>query len=214
MRNVYAETSCPNDKGSHEMLSHLLRRAPQGVLARGLKTLSPSPPASKRVVPLTAQTYPSMTRSPSYARLQPAHLEYFASVLGADRVLTDSELVETYNTDWTRKYKGQSSCVLRPSTTEEVASILAYCHREGIAVVPQAGNTGVVGGSVPVFDEVILSVSLMNQVKAFDDVSGIITCQAGCILENLDKYCSDRGFMMPLGEVACGDLSVDSLVSQ
>lgn len=49
-----------------------------------------------------------------------------------------------------------------------------------LAVVPQGGNTGLVGGSVPVFDEIVLSTSLMNKIIAFDDISGIVTCQVTC----------------------------------
>jgi FAD/FMN-containing dehydrogenase len=107
--------------------------------------------------------------------------------------------IDTYNTDWTHKYKGQGPCVLRPKTTKEISDILKYCYEQSIAVVPQAGNTGLVGGSVPVFDEIILSSSRMNSVIEFDEDSGILTCEAGCILENLDNYLAERGFMMPLG---------------
>ena len=55
-------------------------------------------------------------------------------------------------------------------------------------MVPQAGNTSLVGGSVPLFDEVILSVRKMNSVLAFDDVTGIVSAQAGAILQDLDEY--------------------------
>lgn len=56
------------------------------------------------------------------------------------------------------KYKGESKVVLKPKSTEEVSKIVAYCVKEGIAITPQGGNTGLVGGSVPVYDEVILSL--------------------------------------------------------
>ncbi|KAI0226502.1 D-lactate ferricytochrome c oxidoreductase [Massospora cicadina] len=60
------------------------------------------------------------------------------------------------------------------------------------------GNTGLVGGSVPVFDEIVLSLSNLNRVRSFDPVSGVIVAEAGCILESLNDYLKPRGFMMPL----------------
>lgn len=78
----------------------------------------------------------------------------------------------SYNNDWMDKYFGDSSLLLKPKTTEEVSKIMAYCYHNRIAVVPQGGNTGLVGGGVPVYDELILSTEAMNSVREFDDVSG------------------------------------------
>jgi D-2-hydroxyglutarate dehydrogenase len=69
------------------------------------------------------------------------------------------------------KYQGSSRLALRPSSTDEVSQLLAYCSLRRLAVVPQAGNTGLVGGSVPVFDEIILNMSSMNKIISFDEVS-------------------------------------------
>lgn len=65
-----------------------------------------------------------------------------------------------------RKYRGTAAVVLRPKTTEEVSAAMRYCSDHTLAVVPQGGNTGLVGGSVPVFDEVVLSTSLMKSILA------------------------------------------------
>lgn len=61
---------------------------------------------------------------------------------------------------------------MRPKTTEEVSAILKYCNERKLAVVPQGGNTGLVGGSVPVFDEIVVSTQLMNQIISLDEISG------------------------------------------
>ena len=74
----------------------------------------------------------------------------------------DDDLIMQYNHDWINKFHGHSSIVVRPQTTAEVSSILAYCHEHKIGVVPQAGNTGLVGGSVPIADEIILSIQKLN----------------------------------------------------
>lgn len=71
-----------------------------------------------------------------------------------------------------RIFTGYSRCVLKPKTTEEVSSILKFCNTERLAVCPQGGNTGLVGGSVPVFDEIVISTALMNKIISLDDTSG------------------------------------------
>ncbi|KAF7279777.1 hypothetical protein GWI33_006760 [Rhynchophorus ferrugineus] len=107
----------------------------------------------------------------------------------------------------------RNSCVLKPKTTEEVSKILSFCNDNRIAVCPQGGNTGLVGGSVPVFDEVVLSTSLMNQIYDINDTSGVLICQAGCILEVLDEALADHGLMMPLDLGAKGSCHVGGNVS-
>jgi hypothetical protein len=66
--------------------------------------------------------------------------------------------------DWLGKYVGNSRVALKPKSTEQVAALLSHCNRRALAVVPQGGNTGLVGGSIPVFDEVVISLAAMNQV--------------------------------------------------
>lgn len=72
------------------------------------------------------------------------------------------------------KYSGETQVVVKPRSTDEVSKILAYCAKNTIAVVPQGGNTGLVGGSVPVYDEVVISLQGMNRIRSFDRVSGIL----------------------------------------
>jgi len=63
--------------------------------------------------------------------------------------------------------------VLRPRTTVDVSEILRYCNSHRLAVVPQGGNTGLVGGSIPVFDEIVISMQLMNRILSFDKLAGM-----------------------------------------
>lgn len=69
-------------------------------------------------------------------------------------------------------FLGASQVVLRPKSTEEVSAILKYCNEKKLAVVPQGGNTGLVGGSVSVFDEIVISTQLMNSIINLDEISG------------------------------------------
>ena len=127
------------------------------------------------------------------------------------KALTDS--LDGYNTDWMNTVRGQSQLVLRPQNTEQVSAVLAYCNEHNLAVVPQGGNTGLVGGSNPVFDEIILSTSLMNQIEHVDNVSGILVAQAGCILDELNNHLSDHGLMMPLDLGAKGSCQLGGNLS-
>ncbi|KXZ53063.1 hypothetical protein GPECTOR_8g57 [Gonium pectorale] len=115
--------------------------------------------------------------------------------------------------DWQKKYVGRSRVALKPRTTEQVSELLRYCSSRRLAVVPQGGNTGLVGGSVPVFDEVVISTAAMNRVLHFDEVSGALVAQAGCVLQSLDEFVGQRGFMMPLDLGAKGSCQIGGNVS-
>lgn len=95
----------------------------------------------------------------------------FDSPDGSWQPVTEDDLI-AYNKDWMDKYVGHSQLLLKPKSTEEVSKIMAYCHKERIAVCPQGGNTGLVGGGTPVYDEVILSTEAMKEIRHFDEVSG------------------------------------------
>ncbi|XP_057599836.1 D-2-hydroxyglutarate dehydrogenase, mitochondrial isoform X3 [Hippopotamus amphibius kiboko] len=129
------------------------------------------------------------------------------------RVITDPQELEAPNVDWLRTVRGSSKVLLRPRTCQEVAHILRYCHERNLAVSPQGGNTGMVGGSTPVFDEIIVSTALMNQVISFHDVSGVLVCQAGCVLEELSRHVEARGFVMPLDLGAKGSCHIGGNVA-
>lgn len=157
-------------------------------------------------VELTSTRYNGVKRG-QYSKVTEDDIKAFESFIRS-RVVTDLQEIAPHNVDWLKMVIGTSKLLLKPKTTKEVSDILTYCNSRRLAVVPQGGNTGLVGGSVPVFDEIILSTSLMNQVLSFDDVSGILICQAGCILESLDKLMEEQGFIMPLDLGAKGSCHI------
>lgn len=140
-------------------------------------------------------------------------MEFFRRVLGEKGVVVDPEELQVANTDWMGKYKGSSPLLLRPRDTQQVSQVLQHCNERRLAVVPQGGNTGLVGGGVPVHDEIILSTGSMKQIVGFDEVSGILVCEAGCILEVLDQYLAARGFAMPLDLGAKGSCQLGGNVA-
>ncbi|OWZ09570.1 D-2-hydroxyglutarate dehydrogenase, partial [Phytophthora megakarya] len=158
----------------------------------------------------TARAFSTPARNAALASWTDDDKTYFQQLLKPESVLTELDDTEAYTVDWLKKYRAQSSrqMVLKPKTTEQVSAILKYCNERNLPVVPQGGNTGLVGGSVPVYDEIVLSTSSMNSVISFDEVSGILVCEAGCILENLDNHVAKHGYMMPLDLGAKGTCQI------
>ncbi|KAG5190927.1 FAD-binding domain-containing protein [Tribonema minus] len=140
-------------------------------------------------------------------------IDVFRSIVGEEGLVTDAEDLVPYNTDWMKKWSGSSRVVVLPKTTVQVSRVLAHCHARAIAVVPQGGNTGLVGGSIPTRDEVILSTSRLNEIVAFDAAGGVLTCGAGCVLEALDAYLTPRGHCVPLDLGAKGTCQIGGNVS-
>src|SRR5512142_55313 len=75
--------------------------------------------------------------------------EELAGITGEANVLTGRDVMAGYVTDWTGRYRGTAACVVRPASAAEVAEVIRACARHGAAIVPQGGNTGLVGGGVP-----------------------------------------------------------------
>lgn len=166
------------------------------------------------------RSYPDLKRDSRFAELSQEHVASFRAILGdnpsavIDGVSSDaSDDIAPFNADWMNKYRGHTKLVLKPESTEQVSKILKYCNDNKLAVVPQGGNTGLVGGSVPVFDEIVLNLSRMNKIRSFDDVSGILVSDAGVILEIADNYLAERGHIFPLDLGAKGSCHVGGTVA-
>ena len=89
-------------------------------------------------------------------------------VVGPDHVMVDPELTASYGNDWTGRFTGPPSAVIRPGTAAEVAEVIAQCRRASIALVPQGGNTGLVGGGVPLAGEAVLSLRRLSGITDID----------------------------------------------
>jgi D-2-hydroxyglutarate dehydrogenase len=97
---------------------------------------------------------------------------------------------------------------LLPKCTEQVSQVLTFCHRQGLKVVIQGGNTGLVAGAVPVQDEIVINLRRMNRILQFDDLAGVLQCEAGCILQTLDDHVNRFGYRMPLDLGAKGSCHI------
>jgi FAD/FMN-containing dehydrogenase len=167
--------------------------------------------SSSTVLTSEQPSYKHLVRG-EFASVTAEDMAFFESVLPG-RVVSDPADVAAYTEDWLAQYRGKGSVVLRPKTTEECSAIMKHCNDRLLAVNLQGGNTGLVGGSVPVHDEIVLSTSLMNAVVSLDPVANILVCESGCILENLDNYLSEHGFIMPLDLGAKGTCQIGGNVA-
>ncbi|MDE2310522.1 MAG: FAD-binding oxidoreductase [Betaproteobacteria bacterium] len=116
-----------------------------------------------------------------------------------DNVLTGATAAP-YCTDWRGRYSGQALAVVLPADTQQVSAIVALCAVQGIAIVPQGGNTSLCGASVPLADgkQVVLNLSRMNRIRALDASNYTVTVEAGCILANVREAAERNGRMFPL----------------
>jgi FAD/FMN-containing dehydrogenase len=136
-------------------------------------------------------------------------LNALRTAVGAANVMVEGDL-SAYELDWRRRYRGKALAVVRPASTTEVAAIVKLCARHGASLVPQGGNTGLVGGSVPDGSgtQVLLTLQRMNKVRAIDDANLTMTVEAGCILQAVQQAAAARGLLFPLSLAAEGSCTI------
>ena len=149
---------------------------------------------------------------------QDRFLARLAEIVGKDQVLSQPQDTAPYFVDWRKQYRAAAECVVRPSSTGEVSAVLRACAQESVAIVPQGGNTGLCGGSVPTGArrEVVLSLARMNRIRALDALNDTLTAEAGCVLADIQRAAdaAQRFFPLSLGaEGSCmigGNLSTNA----
>jgi len=136
-------------------------------------------------------------------------------IVGAANVLTAPQDTRPYFTDWRRQYTGSAECVVRPASSEEVARVVQLCGEQGIAIVPQGGNTGLSGGSVPTGKgrEIVVALGRMNRIRELDRLNDTITVEAGCVLANVQRAADEAGRLFPLSLAAEGSCQIGGNLS-
>ena len=114
-------------------------------------------------------------------------------LIGDEGVVTDPAIKRGYEVDWLGKYIGSTLAVLRPANLDHVAAAITYCYERGIAVVPQGGNTGLVGGGVPLHGELVLSLAKLNDVGPVETESAQVTVAGGAILQAVQGAAAAHG---------------------
>src|SRR5215213_5510353 len=140
------------------------RRTPSRLSSQPASAAAPGPNligVASSVKTVSFAMLSSMPHVTADARLQD-QTPLLREVVGAAHVLTDDDVRAPYETDWTRRWTGRAAAVVRPVSTDEVAAVLRVCAEHGVTVVPQGGNTGMVGAGVPRDGEVVLSLARLT----------------------------------------------------
>jgi FAD/FMN-containing dehydrogenase len=142
-------------------------------------------------------------------------LDRLTQLLGPKGFTTDPDAIAPWTTDWRGRYRGTAAALLSPQSTAEVAEVVRLCAEARTALVPQGGNTSMVGGATPPADggALLLSLRRMNRIRAMRPEANLAVCEAGLILSDLHDAAAAAGRRFPLTLGAKGSATVGGLVS-
>lgn len=147
------------------------------------------------------------------AHVHDALAGHLAAIVGAEHVLTDPELTASFETDWTRRYHGQARLVVRPASTDQVAAVVRACAEAGAAIVPQGGNTGLVGGGIPRGGEVVLSLARLNTIADIDPVAGELTAGAGATAAAVQEAAGAHGWTLGVDLASRASATIGGMIA-
>ena len=137
------------------------------------------------------------------------------AIVGEKGLIEDEHDKQPFVTDWRGLLVGSAGAVIRPGSTEEVSSVVRLCHEQGVAIVPQGGNTGLMGGATPwpAHTGIVLSLGRMNRILDVDPVGYSMTVEAGCVLQTLQETASEHDRFLPLSLGAQGSCMIGGNLS-
>ncbi|MBK5199386.1 MAG: FAD-binding oxidoreductase [Methyloceanibacter sp.] len=155
-------------------------------------------------------TRPQKQKSPSQDTI-----DALARIVGEEHAIRDEEAMTPYLVEWRDRYRGKAALVLRPGETEEVSSILEHANATRTAIVPQGGNTGLVGGQIP-FEtghEVVVALERLNRVRDIDLASNTMTVEAGLVLALAQQVAASAGRLFPLSLASEGSCQIGGVLA-
>jgi FAD/FMN-containing dehydrogenase len=135
------------------------------------------------------------------------------AAVGTHGFSEDANVIGPHLVEWRSKYQGHSLLLLMPRTTNEVAAILAICHETGTPLVPQGGNTGLVGGQIPQHGEILLSLGRLDRIRRIDRTDMSMIAEAGTVLARVQEAAADEGCFFPLSLAAEGSCTIGGNLS-
>jgi FAD/FMN-containing dehydrogenase len=156
--------------------------------------------------------------SPSFTHTQAREvdaglLDRFAAIVGNKYLITDPAAQEPYLVELRGLYRGRTPAVLRPGTVAEVAAIVKLANETRTAIVPQGGNTGLVGGQIPHAGELVLSLNRLDRIREVDATSNTMTCEAGVVLAKAQDAAAAAERLFPLSLAAEGSCTIGGNLS-
>ncbi len=142
-------------------------------------------------------------------------LDAIRVVVGDRGLLTDRSDTAPYSEDWRRLYQGRTAAVIRPGTTEELAAVVRLCAQSSAPIVPQGGNTSMVGGAVPNEDgsELVLSTARLNRIRDLDPADMTLTIEAGVTLKAAQLAAAEQGCLLPLSISSEGTAQIGGVLA-
>ena len=145
--------------------------------------------------------------------LSPELIARFRTIVGDKYATTNSSEIAPYVTEERNLFHGRSPLVLRPGSTAEVSDICKLATEHRIALVPQGGNTGLVGGQTPHNGEVVISMRRLDKIRDIDTASNTMTCEAGVVLQNAQQRAAEVDLLFPLSLGAEGSCTIGGNLS-
>jgi len=139
--------------------------------------------------------------------------EQLKTAAGPNGFSEDPNEIAPYLEEWRGRTHGKSALLLKPQSTEQVSAILAICHLTGTHIVPQGGNTGLVGGQIPLHGEVLLSLKRMNRIRDLSAPGMTLTAEAGVTLKQAQDAAAAEGFLFPLSLGSEGSCTIGGNIS-
>lgn len=136
-------------------------------------------------------------------------------IVGPSGIISGGSDMEPYSIDWRRAFPGRPACVVRPSSTAQVAAVVMACRDAGAAIVPQGGNTGLAGGAVPDAsgEQVVLSLTRMAAIREVDPIGMTIEAEAGCILKVAQDAALAHRRILPISLAAEGSATIGGVIA-
>jgi FAD/FMN-containing dehydrogenase len=151
--------------------------------------------------------------APPARTIAPDLLARFAAIVGEKYAVTDPAEQEPYLVEGRNLYRGTSPAVLRPGSVAEVAAILKLASETGTPIVPQGGNTGLVGGQIPHGGELVVALTRLDRIREVDASSNTMTCEAGVVLMKAQAAAADADRLFPLSLGAEGSCTIGGNLS-
>ncbi len=142
-------------------------------------------------------------------------LTALTELLGSRGILTNPKDTESYDTDWREIFHGKSLAVIRPANTEEVAKAVYLCAKHNVAIVPQGGNTSLVGGATPSADgsQIVLNLSRLKQIRSIDPIDRTMIIESGVTLEEAQNTAKQAGLYLPIVISSQGSAQIGGIIA-
>ena len=142
-------------------------------------------------------------------------IEALAGIVGARNVITDADAMVPFLKEPRGRFHGKAQAVVRPGSVAEVSALMKWASETGVTVVPQGGNTGMIGGQVPVAEgkEIILSLQRLDRIRSVDAAGDTMTVEAGVILQKAQEAAEAAGRLFPLSLASEGSCTVGGNLS-